>query len=43
VLQKDKGLRKIQEVVDGGDCGKPEDFGINKKSSKERGRVAATS
>jgi len=32
----------IQEVVDGGDCGKSENFGIDKKSSKERGSIAAT-
>jgi len=43
VLQKDKGLRKIQEVVDSGDCGKSKNFRIDKKSSKERGCVAATS
>jgi len=30
-------------VVDGGDRGKPKDFGIDKKSPKERGTVAARS
>jgi len=30
-------------VVDGGDRGKSEDFGIDKESKKERGSDAATS
>ena len=35
-------MRKIEEVVDGGDCGKPEDIGIVETSPKERESIAAT-